>query len=148
MSLTRARSLDNTISYSANSLSANVLFANGINLYPYVTAAYASANNVAPQVQPAFNQANAAYLLANSAYAAANAAGSSTYVQAAYNTANVALGALGNYTSTFPTNNLGFVSVVTSGLGGDYKPNLNIYDNKILPSSSVITIVDLGPTLT
>lgn len=117
MSLTRARSLDNTINYFANSLTANTLTANGINIGPYLSAAYA----------------------------AANAAGSSTFVQAAYNTANVAVGI---YTVNFPQNDLGYVGTTTSGLAGDYKPNFSAYDNRIIPNANTILVVDLGPTLT
>jgi predicted butyrate kinase (DUF1464 family) len=43
----------------------------------FITAngAYAAANNVAPQIQPAFDQANGAFTQANGAYAAANNSG-------------------------------------------------------------------------
>ena len=43
--------------------------------FAQANGAYATANNVAPQIQPAFNQANGAFTQANGAYAAANNAG-------------------------------------------------------------------------
>ena len=51
-------------------------------------AAYASANNVAPQVTPAFNTANSAFNTANAAFASANNV--APQVTPSYNTANAA----------------------------------------------------------
>ena len=75
---------------------ANAAFASANNVAPQVTpsyntanaafntanAAYASANNVAPQVTPAFNTGNNAYLTANAAYGYANA--SNTYAESTF----------------------------------------------------------------
>jgi hypothetical protein len=51
-------------------------------IYDHANAAFASANNVAPQVQPAFNTANAAFIHANAAFDVANTnAGNITTIQ-------------------------------------------------------------------
>jgi hypothetical protein len=63
-------------------------------------AAFASANNVAPQVQPAFNTANAAFLQANAAFASANNV--APQVQPAFDKANAAY-AFANTTTAWGT---------------------------------------------
>jgi hypothetical protein len=134
----------NDVSFSTANVNAGYfrgnIISNGYNVLDFAQAAYNSANNVAPQVQPAFDKANtasantiiiqgvdltqntnittannaawAAYAAGNtnatnitlvnqfaqSAYNAANAAGSSSYVQAAFDKANTALA---NTTGTF-----------------------------------------------
>ena len=134
----------NDVSFSTANVNAGYFRGNvisrGYDILDFAQAAYNSANNVAPQVQPAFDKANtasantiiiqgvdltqntnittannaawAAYAAGNtnatditlvnqfaqSAYNAANAAGSSSYVQAAFDKANTALA---NTTGTF-----------------------------------------------
>lgn len=56
--------------------------------YNTANAAFASANNVAPQVTPSFNTANAAFNTANAAYASANNV--APQVTPAFTTANLA----------------------------------------------------------
>jgi len=64
------------------------LYANGAFLQ--ANAAFNSANNVAPQIEPAFGAANSAGLYANASFLRANA--SFIQANAAYNTANNAGG--------------------------------------------------------
>jgi hypothetical protein len=61
---------------------------NIISLTAFTQSAYDSANNVFPQVQPAFNKANAANVLAQSAYDSGN--NTLTYATAGFNKANAA----------------------------------------------------------
>ena len=68
-------------------------------------AAYASANNVAPQVTPAYNTANAAFNTANAAFASANNV--APQVTPAFNTAN---NAYLNSNVAFNTANAAFAS--------------------------------------
>lgn len=83
--MSNSKLLSNVASNLANSSGKILAVANGKIIwqqnYAWETAniglllaqsAYDSANNVAPQVQPAFDQANTAYELANSAYNRAN----------------------------------------------------------------------------
>jgi hypothetical protein len=62
--------------------------------FAQANAAYSSANNVAPQVQPAFNQANASFTHANAAYSSANNV--APQVQPAFDKANAAFNAANN----------------------------------------------------
>ena len=68
-------------------------------------AAFASANNVAPQVTPAYNTANAAFNTANAAFASANNV--APQVTPAFNTANLAFL---NSNVAFDTANAAFAS--------------------------------------
>ena len=79
---------NSTLAFSSAETYANAAFIQA-------NAAFSSANNVAPQVQPAFNTANSAGLYANAAFTQANAAFNSAnnvapQVQPAFNTANAA----------------------------------------------------------
>ena len=74
-------------------------FANTVNTFAYgvavnSAAAFAAANNVAPQVTPAFLTGNLAYALANNAYASINS--NWTVTNALYSVANSAYGAANN----------------------------------------------------
>lgn len=71
------------LSDNANSAS---LYAN--SAFIKANAAFDAANNVAPQIEPAFNHANGAFLKANSAYDSQNTTG--VYANAAYAQANSA----------------------------------------------------------
>jgi len=63
--------------------------------YDTANSAYAAANNVAPQIQPAFNAANAGIDLATAAYGAANTAASNTiYLQTVNDNQNTSISAI------------------------------------------------------
>jgi len=69
----------------------------------FVQAAFDAANNVAPQIQPTFNQANAAFVQANSAFLKANAS-----YTAQNTTAGFANGAYITANAAFNTTNISF----------------------------------------
>lgn len=76
---------------SSASLGSNWAVTNTV--YGVANAAFASANNVAPQVTPAFNTANAAYSYANAAFSSLSASINSnwTVTNTVYGVANTAL---------------------------------------------------------
>ena len=83
--------LNNTVTSTSSSTAATANVANTLNnniisLTAFTQSAYDSANNVFPQVQPAFNKANAANVLAQSAYDSGNS--TLTYATAGFNKAN------------------------------------------------------------
>ena len=184
----------NDVSFSTANVNAGYfrgnIISNGYNVLDFAQAAYNSANNVAPQVQPAFDKANtasantiiiqgvdltqntnittannaawAAYAAGNtnatnitlvnqfaqSAYNAANAAGSSSYVQAAFDKANTALA---NTTGTFAgslttTGNVRVISTqaatsITTGaltVSGGVGVTGNIYAGNIYTNGALI----------
>ena len=75
------------------------------NIYTTANAAYALANNVAPQIAPSYNNANAAFRHANAAYDSANNV--APQVTPAFNTANLAFL---NSNVAFDTANAAFAS--------------------------------------
>jgi hypothetical protein len=78
---------------------ANAAYAQANTTTIHAQAAFDSANNVSPQIQPAFNAANSAGSYANSAYALANT--TSLNAQAAFDTANTALVAGGQIAGSY-----------------------------------------------
>ena len=89
--------LDNTVLSTSTITAPTSNVANTLNnnitaVFGYAQSAYASANNVGPQVQPAFNKANAANVLAQSAYNSGNSNYTilSTYSTSGYDKANAA----------------------------------------------------------
>jgi hypothetical protein len=95
---------------SSASLGSNWAVTNTV--YGVANAAFASANNVAPQVTPAFNTANAAYNYANSSYTTLNNSLSSnwTVTNTVYGVANTAL------PNTSSSTLAGTLTVSTSGV--------------------------------
>jgi len=87
---------NNTLNFTATPISGGApivdatagIYANGA--FAQANAAFNSANNVAPQIEPAFGAANSAGLYANASFLRANA--SFIQANAAYNTANNAGG--------------------------------------------------------
>lgn len=124
----------------------------------YVTAnaAFAAANNVIPQIQPAYDTANSAFSKANVAYDTANSAFAAAnnvapQIQPAFNQANTAYElansafakANTNYLSpNFPTFPLGLITDTVFNGFGEHVGGL-IYDMKLVPDGSVL-IVDAG----
>ena len=89
--------LDNTVLSTSTITAPTSNVANTLNnnitaVFGYAQSAYASANNVGPQVQPAYNKANAANVLAQSAYNSGNSNYTilNTYSTSGYDRANAA----------------------------------------------------------
>jgi hypothetical protein len=87
-----AFSVANAAFGSANNVAPQVTpaFTTANNAYSVANAAFASANNVGPQIAPTFTTANNAYSVANAAFDSANNVG--PQIAPTYNTANAACG--------------------------------------------------------
>jgi len=103
----------------ARSAQSNTVYTQGVDVTQNTNITYATslaqsafnaANNVAPQVQPAFNTANAAFLQANSA------ASNTVYTQGVDNTQNTNIGIL--------TNNLGSNVLYFQGIENTQNTNI------------------------
>jgi hypothetical protein len=91
-------SLDSTQNYTINTITANTVVSNGVNLFTFANAAFTAANNASDSWVR--NQANASFIQANAAFTAANNASDSwvrnqanaAFIQAnaAYTKANTA----------------------------------------------------------
>ena len=87
--------LDSTQNYTVNTITANTVVSNGVNLFTFANAAFTAANNasdswVRNQANAAFIQANAGFTQSNTyVWPAANSAGS--YANAAFTKANSAV---------------------------------------------------------
>jgi len=114
-------------------------FANGVNTFAYgvavnAAAAFAAANNVAPQVTPAFNTANAAYTVANAAFGSANTVGGYANTAGSYaNTAGLAAnqaGVIANAVFGFANttaNNLINTAIAANNYAGFMANSVNTY---------------------
>ena len=140
------------------------LYANAA--YAHANAAFVSANNVAPQVQPAFDKANNAYAHANAAFLSANNV--APQVQPAFNKANAAFDAANsavhreafianNGQTLFQTSgyNIGYADVFVNGIklyaNTDFTANDGVYVtviDPILEQNDVVEIVNWGGNAT
>ena len=109
-------------------------------------AAFASANNVAPQVTPAYNTANAAFNTANAAFASANNV--APQVTPAFNTANAAFGkantALQNTDGVIFNGSLTVANTLTSGNINVTGTTTYLNANSIVVSGNVTAAYFIG----
>ena len=103
-------------------------YANGA--FAHANAAFNSANNVAPQVQPAFDTANASFIQANAAFNSANNV--APQVQPAFNTAN----------ASFIQANAAFNAANTISLNRIYKndTSVEVIDANTTNSRIIVTV--------
>jgi hypothetical protein len=104
-------------------------FANSVNTFVYgvadnAAAAFAAANNVAPQVTPAFNTANTAYTTANAGYSLTNT--TYTAVNSAFGVINSSF-SLSNTTA----NNLANTAVAANNYSGAMANSVNSYAESV-----------------
>jgi hypothetical protein len=108
-------------------------------IYDHANAAFGAANNVAPQIEPAFSQANAAFIHANSAFDAANNeagvnATQNTNIGIAQNTADAAFIRANNSLNANAGGTIDGDLTVTG--------NLNIIGNTVSYNVSTYTVND------